>query len=258
MTAVLVLAAPAEAAKKKRKRARATAKQPEPPAVPRPHDPSKVTFTTSDGVVLAASWRPAPNDPQAPAVLLLHDFSRDRRTWDDVAFTLTARGLATLALDLRGHGESTRKTSGAVVKLSPRLLTSPGGFPVDVSAACRWLKSRAPRVGVLGLSLGGNLAVLATASRWADAGVAVSANTERLGALAGTLPTKPRGLLVLAAEQDTGRAESARMLEAAAGEEPRKTVVYPGAGHNLGLFTAHPAAWDEVLGWLTSRLAPTP
>jgi alpha-beta hydrolase superfamily lysophospholipase len=252
LAAVSLLATPtAGAARRKRRRT------PEPTAVPRAPDPYRVTITTADGVSLAASWRPVPERPRAPAVLLLHDFSRERRTWDPLAPELTARGLATLAIDLRAHGESVKKNGSPPLRISPRLQSDPNGMPRDVEAACRWLRERAPRVGVLGLSTGGNLAVIATASRWADAGVAVSANIDRLDALAGSRPKKARGMLFLVAEDDPQRAASARAFVAAA-EEPKKMLISPGTAHNLALFAEKPEAKAAALDWLDKQLGATP
>ena len=110
-------------------------------------------------------------------------------------------------------------------------------------------------MGVLGLSVGANLAVLATASGWADAGVAVSANTERLAALAGNLPIRPRGTLVLAAEADPGRLVSARALDQS-GQDPKALVLLPGSAHNLALLTQYPEARKAALAWLAEQLRP--
>lgn len=224
--------------------------------VPRPPDPWRVTIATADGVALAASWRPVSGVPGAPAVLLVHEFSRDRREWDALAPELNARGLATLAIDLRGHGESLRK-SGLPVKLTPRLLTDPNGFPRDVEAACRWLRQRAPRVGIAGLSVGANLTVLATGSGWADAGVALSASTERFASLAGILPTTPHATLLIASEDDPGRAAAARDLNERAGSSGRLLLV-PGAAHNLALFTEHPETKVAAYAWLVESLGAVP
>ena len=254
--AALVVGAPLDAAKKKRKPTKK--KGPEATAVPRPADPYRVTLATDDGVSLAATWRPVPGQPDAPAVLLIHDFSRDRRQWEPLAADFLARGLATLAIDLRAHGESLRKAgTAAPLHLSPTLQTRPNAFPRDVEAACKWLREKTPKVGVMGLSLGGNLAVLATASAWADTAVVVSANIAKLGLLAGGRPTKPRATLVLASDRDPGRADSAKVLDAT-GEAPKRTTVYSGASHSLGLLNDHADAKEAALAWLAERLGATP
>ena len=238
------------AAKRKKKKA------PEPTAVPRPPDPNRVTIQTPDGVPLAASWRPVPDDAAAPGVLLVHDFSRERRDWDALAAEFAARGFATLAIDLRAHGESTKK-NGAPLAISPRQMSDPNGFPRDVEAACRWLKERTPKTGIVGLSLGGNLALLASAQGLADVIVVVSSNAERLPPLAGGRPTTSRGALFIAAEQAPQRAESARALFAAAAE-PKKLLLVKGSAHNLVLFAEHPEAKAAMFDWLGSRLGAKP
>ena len=257
LAALLLASALAETAEAATKRKRRTRRKPAPiPAIPRPHDPFEVTFPTADGVQLHATWKPSPGGAAAPAVLLVHAFSRERRDLAELADELGARGLSTLAIDLRGHGESVWK-GGARIGLSPSLQTSPSAFPRDVEAACAWLKGRASRVGVVGLSLSGNLAALATAAGWAEAGVAVSAYADRLPALAGSRPTTPRGLLVLASEADPGRVESARTLDAA-GQEPKAVAVFPGAAHALDLLTLEPDAKKAAIEWLEARLSPIP
>ena len=257
LAALFLASALVETAEAATKRKRRTRRKPAPiPAIPRPHDPFEVTIPTADGVRLHATWKPAPTGPTAPAVLLVHAFSRERRDLAELADELGSRGFSTLAVDLRGHGESVWK-GGARIGLSPSLQTSPSAFPRDVEAACAWLKGRSSRIGVVGFSLSGNLAALATATGWAEAGVAVSAFADRLPALAGSRPTASRGLLVLASEADPGRAESARTLDAA-GRDPKAVVVFPGAAHALDLLTFEPAAKKATIEWLEARLAPIP
>ncbi|MBI5446124.1 MAG: alpha/beta hydrolase [Deltaproteobacteria bacterium] len=255
LAALVVLAVSAslsaDAATKRKKSRKRAAPIPE---VPRPEDPFEVSFPSSDGVRLVATWKPSSVSSAAPAVLLLHAFSRERREVASLADELAARGFSTLALDLRGHGESVRK-GGARIGLSPSLQTSPNGFPRDVEAACTWLRPRVSRVGVLGLSLSGNLAALATAAGWAEAAVAVSPNADRFERLAGSRPRSPQGLLVLASEKDPGRADSARKLDAS-GRPPKSVSLYPGAAHALALLQGEPAAKALVFDWLDARLGP--
>ncbi len=253
LAAVAFLAAPpADAAKKKRKH-----KEPEPTAVPRPPDPFRVTITTADGVALAASWRPVDGNEKAPAVLLIHDFSRERRELEPLAERLGAAGYATLTFDLRAHGESTRK-NGQPIRISPRFLTDPNGFPRDVEAAAAWLRGRSRKTAALGFSTGGYLALLAAARGQVDTAIVVSVNEPRVAGLAGPNPPVPRSLLLLACEADPGRAESARRLEAAA-KAPKRVLLFPGAAHNLAVLREHPEAEEAVLAWLAERLgAPAP
>jgi alpha-beta hydrolase superfamily lysophospholipase len=85
------------------------------------------------------------------AVCLLHG-SGDHKTaytwW--MVDALLARGIATLLVDLDGHGDN------------PRMQRCPE-ITEDVTAAVGWLRERYARVGVLGLSLGGCVAARAIA-----------------------------------------------------------------------------------------------
>lgn len=246
LAAVAFLAAPPAAAARKKRR------PPEPTAVPRPPDPARVTIPTADGVALAASWRPVPGNDRAPAVLLLHDFSRERRELEPLARQLGEAGYATLAVDLRAHGESTRR-NGAPIPISPRFLKDPNGFPRDVEAAAAWLKARAPKTAALGFSVGGYLALLSAARGQVDTAIAISVNEPRTAGLAGPVRPVPRSVLLLACEADPGRAGSAQKLEAAA-QAPKRLLVLPGAAHNLAVLREHPEAVKAVFDWLAARL----
>jgi len=249
LAAVAFLAAPPAAAAKRRRKA-------EPTPVPRPPDPFRVTITTADGVALAASWRPVAGNETAPAVLLVHDFSRERRELEPLAQALGEAGFATLAIDLRAHGESTKR-NGQPIPISPKLLTDPNGFPRDVEAAAAWLRARAPKTAALGFSTGGYLALLAAARRQVETAVAISVNEPKVAGLAGAAAPVPRSLLLLACEGDPGRADSARKLDAAA-QAPKRLLLYPGAAHNLAVLREHPEAETAILAWLAERIGPPP
>jgi alpha-beta hydrolase superfamily lysophospholipase len=248
---ILLFGGAAEGAKKKKRRT------PEPTPVPRPADPYRVTIPTADGVALAGTFRPVDGNPKAPGVLLIHDFSRERREWEPFAEELHGLGFATLSFDLRAHGESTKKT-GATIAISPRFLTDPAGFPRDVAAAAAWLRTKSPKTAAVGLSVGGYLALLASSRGQVDAAVALSVNEPRVARLAGGIPVTPRGALLLACTQDPGRADSAKKLLAASAE-PKRMLLFPGGSHNLAVLREHAEARRATLDWLAERLGtPSP
>jgi alpha-beta hydrolase superfamily lysophospholipase len=91
----------------------------------------------------------------APAVVLVHMLGRSSDEWRGIAERLEAAGIASLALDLRGHGRS-----GGNGSELPAMI-------VDVRAALSWLAAqpgvRPDALGVVGASLGASLAALAVA-----------------------------------------------------------------------------------------------
>lgn len=100
-----------------------------------------------------------PTSPQRlPAVLLLNRAAGDRRVYTTLASELARRGIATLRLDMRGHGESTnlgRFVPGDTTRSEEIIWNA----EVDVIAATRYLRSHpridAERIGVVGASYSG-------------------------------------------------------------------------------------------------------
>ena len=66
-------------------------------------DPERVVFDGFEGVRLVADVR---GEPDAWPVLFLHGGGQTRHAWGRTAETVAAHGWRTVALDLRGHGES--------------------------------------------------------------------------------------------------------------------------------------------------------
>ena len=120
----------------------------------------RVTIRTDDGISLAATWYES-GARSAPAVILLHMLHKSRLDWESVATRLAAEGIGALAIDLRGHGESSGSLQEGEAPDYSALVR-------DVAAARRYLSSRPDvlqsRVGIAGASMGANLAVLEAAA----------------------------------------------------------------------------------------------
>jgi pimeloyl-ACP methyl ester carboxylesterase len=107
-----------------------------------------VSFETSDGVTLAADWRPAAHGDR-PAVLLLHMIppTYDRSSWPQAFVdTLAAHDWSVLVLDRRGAGDSGGTARDAY--------EGPGGR-LDVEAAVAFLAAEgATSLAIVGASNG--------------------------------------------------------------------------------------------------------
>lgn len=122
--------------------------------VPEPPLPARdVVIASTQDIRLAGSYWPAPM-ANAPAILLLHGNGSNRGSMYDTGRWLNSQGYAVLAIDFRGHGESTP------VAKSFGLYESD-----DAEAALFWLRKANPngRVGVIGYSLGGAASLLGRA-----------------------------------------------------------------------------------------------
>lgn len=114
--------------------------------VPSPGSPAHlVAIDSSPHIKLVGSYWPYESE-FAPTVLLLHGNGSNRAAMTKLAVWLNAQGYAVLAIDFRGHGQSTAATK------------SFGLFEAaDAQAAIVWLRRARPKskLGVIGFSLGG-------------------------------------------------------------------------------------------------------
>ncbi|MCD6404304.1 MAG: alpha/beta fold hydrolase [Planctomycetes bacterium] len=126
-------------------------------------DKEKVTLKTSDGVSISASFVKAGND-KSPAVVLLHMLSRTKEDWDPVLeeYLLPRTEFSYLAIDLRGHGESTVQ-NGETLDWENFSETDFNNMVRDVQAAVDYLRSRKDidpdRIAIVGASIGANVAI---------------------------------------------------------------------------------------------------
>ncbi len=116
---------------------------------------------TEDRVVIIGTFVSAPESKGA--ALLLHMMPSDRTSWMPFQGLLADRGVASLAIDLRGHGESTlqdgRRISYQDFKDADHQRSSE-----DVRASLRWLQTHgfpSERIVLAGASIGANLALVA-------------------------------------------------------------------------------------------------
>jgi pimeloyl-ACP methyl ester carboxylesterase len=123
-------------------------------------------FLSYDLVRLRASFD-MPQGLQAPipSILLLHGYGEDRSVWNPLKAELLSRGWAVMALDLRGHGESTMK-NGNPLHADPAWRTDAHEVPLDLNPALDWLKAQ-PRLNsrkivVIGYDVGADLALIAS------------------------------------------------------------------------------------------------
>lgn len=111
----------------------------------------------SDGWQLVGDLNVPASDSPVPAVLLLNQAAGDRTVYVELSRRLAERAIASLRLDLRGHGESINL--GAFVPgenpRDPKIWEAQN----DVQAAAEFLRSQdridATRIGIVGASYSG-------------------------------------------------------------------------------------------------------
>jgi pimeloyl-ACP methyl ester carboxylesterase len=99
-----------------------------------------------------------------PAVVLLHMYRSDKSAWEPLMAHFRLAGVATLAIDMRGHGASKLAPNGSDLSVNssnrdPKLF---GAMWQDAQAAVDWLKKRGhkgERIGLMGASVGCSVAI---------------------------------------------------------------------------------------------------
>jgi dienelactone hydrolase len=189
----------------------------------------RVTIRTDDGVSLVATWY-EPGARAAPAVILVHMLHKSRRDWDAVASRLASEGIGALALDLRGHGESSGTLpEGEAADYSVLVR--------DVTAARKYLSSRGDvqpsRMGIAGASIGANLAVLEAATDPGVTSLALLSPTIDYRGLridAAMKKYAARPALLVASDDDAYASRSVKELQKAGGGV-REALILNHAGH---------------------------
>lgn len=217
---------------------------------PSPPESAPVTIEGAGGLYLHGIWQPTAR-ANAPAVLLLHMYAGDSTDWDPLATRLRNAGIASLAIDLRGHGA----TAGAEDWELARQ---------DVVAAHRWLAGQdsldPSRIAVLGASIGANLSLWLGAQQPDIAALLLlSPGFEyfRLPITGLIEAYGDRPIFLAASDHDSYSADTVRALAQSA-TGPVELVVYPAAGHGTDMLVAEPELTEEILGFLQEHLIGPP
>jgi dienelactone hydrolase len=212
----------------------------------------RVTIRTDDGVTLAGTWYEPASRP-GPAVILVHMLNHSRREWDALAQRLASEGIGALAFDLRGHGESGPATAAAASQ------SEYAAMVLDVRAARRYLAQRADvqqtRVGIIGASIGANLAALEASADATIASLALlspSGDYRGLRIEAAARKIK-RPMLLVAGDDDPYASRSARELQKD-GAGPRELLILKQAGHGTVMLSRDPTLAGALVDWLRRTL----
>ena len=151
--------------------------RPQTPAMPYPYQTQEVSFNNGDAILKGTLVIPENASRQTPVMLMVTGSglqNRDEEIFEHKPFAVIAdalarAGIATLRYDDRGFGEST----GDVVNCTTEDLKN------DAFAGVQLLRSRFDKVGVIGHSEGGTIALMLAAEKKVDfivslAGMAVS------------------------------------------------------------------------------------
>jgi alpha-beta hydrolase superfamily lysophospholipase len=220
----------------------------------------RVVYQTADQVAIVGTFESA-GHPKG-AALLLHMMPTDRTSWGSLQEALAARGISSLAIDLRGHGESTIKDGFHIHYQSFQDREHQESIQ-DVVSGLRWLQSRgfsSEKVVVVGASIGANLALHVAAEQPIIPAVALLSPGEQYrgigtyGPAAGLQPTQA----MFAAASSGDDQESFYATQEIMRLAPCKEKVFhsfTSSGHGTNLFVTHPTLVQTLANWLSARFS---
>lgn len=217
------------------------------------------TLVTIDGVTIASDFKKP--EGAKTAVLFLHMMPATRTSFVPLAKALADKGIASLAIDLRGHGESLVRSipGGDEEKLDYQKFTDKEhqSSRLDVDAAMNFLKAQGFQeegISFVGASIGANLSIDAL-SRYnkTQKAVLLSAGLDYRG-----VETEPamrristhQKVWIIAAEGDSYSAQSALPLQQLKPDQATMTI-YGGSEHGTNLFQSEPTLLGEIVKFLS-------
>ena len=189
-----------------------------------------------------------------PVVLMLNQAAGDRTPYAALARHLAARGIASLRLDLRGHGESTNR--GAFVPGEQRRDPLIWDAEVDVTAAHAYLRTHpqldGTRIGIVGASYSGEeMAEAGRTQAYAQAYVALSPGSFSEASVQG-IDASGVPWLFISAKEDRFLQDITALLQAES--ETVERVLVPGRSHATNMLEVHPDMAERIAVWLAQRL----
>lgn len=219
--------------------------------------PEQIVLTAQDGVRLAGAYVHA-DQPRA-AALLLHMMPATKESWSAFASRLSALGVASLAIDLRGHGASRQGPHGAI-DYKEFDDAEHQAKRLDVEAALSWLRERLPGLPLIaaGASIGANLALRAMADHADVAAVlAISPGLDYHGVATPDASRRFRAgqkALLAASREDEYAALSVERLAGTPTEGGIETLLLDGAGHGTTMLERDHAFAERAAAWLAAAL----
>lgn len=243
--------------------ARAATPAPPKPAVLPGND---VELKTEDGWAIKAKYSQAGTANMT--LILLHGNGERKELWIRLAKALDKEGYGYLALDLRGHGESSVGPDGQPAPWRKFKATKTEndyeGMTRDIAAGVSWLVAQGvseKTIGLIGTDLGGSVGLkYAAVHPMVPLMVMLSPGThyEEVLTVNAIRAYKNRPILMIYSDADRGLARDTPLLYAfakmATGEKNATQIMVPKLpGIRLPLSTA---VIKQIIAWLANPVAP--
>ncbi len=222
--------------------------------------PETIKIQTFDGVNLVGDWTPVPTT--VGVAILLHTMPQTRKSWAPFAQVLAKHNVASLAIDMRGHGESNTLTSGEKIDYKTFTDEQHQRYVTDAAAAMDWLTGKKypkNQIIMVGASIGANIALSMLQQEPALAGAVMLSPGDYRGidALEQADYVKPHHAIWAAGSDsdDTESYEAAKSLINVAVAERKSFVPYKNAGHGVHMFESDPKLMESLAQWIKESLS---
>ncbi len=207
-----------------------------------------------EGWQLIGDFYVPPTEGAYPAVLMVNQAAGDRTVYHELAQHLAARGIASLRIDLRGHGESInlgRFVPGEHPR-SPLIWNA----EADVAAAHAFLRSQPridhERIGIVGASYSGE--EMAEAGRmhgYAQTYAVLSPGSFSEASILG-IDTSEATWLFITAKDDAYLQDITAAVQMQS--QTAEIIIIPGTAHATNILAARPTMAERIAIWLTEQL----
>jgi len=216
----------------------------------------KITLTTEDDIKIIGNYYPAKRE-DAPVVVLLHMMPSTKEGWNNFIPLLQESGFQVLAIDERGHGESTQ---GGKLNYRDFSDEQQQAKKLDVLAARNFFENKGistRNIFVGGGSIGANLAIQYMAENSeCRAGFALSAGYNYKGIETTPLIKKlnsKQAIYIVAAKDDTrsvGLADEMAYALYNNTSAQKEIKIFETGGHAEDIFKEHPDFMQELANWM--------
>lgn len=223
----------------------------------------EISLLAADGVRLSADYyyEEGKKEESQPLIVLIHQFRQSKEQWgEDFIDLLISEGYKVLAYDIRGHGNSAKVDYDLI-----ELLSDPDKAPKDTDGVFKWAKEQKgidkDRIGVIGTSIGGNLACYAKFNLGAKTVIAISNGSsgfEKLNGIdprmMGKLIVRITDVLIITGSKDGNHEKDAIYLMDNYIADPKELLIIDSDKHGIFMIREHPEIETAILNWLKKYL----
>ena len=216
----------------------------------------EITLSTEDGFKLPATVK-SPEQGNGAGIILIHQGGSSRGEWEFMHEKLLNNGYVILSYDIRGMGAAPK--NNGMGKAVENIYNAPDQAPLDLKAAIKYLENMQSvdnaRIGILGASVGGNLAVVGAATMNIKTTVSISGKTEAALNLAGSSDIQMRSTYYISSMESDGARAGWAEERFKRTEGPREIAITANdQGHGVTILHDSPVLQGQILSWFKANL----